>query len=94
MALGQNNLAKWLHGFYSSYAAPFAYKVDTLRGLCGSAAQLKEFKRQLKKSLAELVNVGSIEEWSIDVDDLVQIERKPSVSQRRHLTKVRPIKRR
>lgn len=93
MALGQNNLAKWLHGFYSSHAAPFAYKVDTLRGLCGSAAELKKFKQGLKKSLAELADVGAIEAWSIDADDLVQIERKPSPSQRKHLTKVKAAKR-
>lgn len=93
MALGQNNLAKWLHGFYSSHAAPFAYKVDTLRGLCGSTAELKKFKQGLKKSLAELVDVGAIEAWSIDADDLVQIERKPSPSQRKHLTKAKAPKR-
>jgi len=93
MALGQNNLAKWLHGFYSSHAAPFAYKVDTLRGLCGSTAELKKFKQVLKKSLTELAGVGAIEAWSIDSDDLVQIERKPSPSQRKHLTKVKAAKR-
>lgn len=92
-ALGQNNLAKWLHGFYSSHAAPFAYKVDTLRGLCGSTAELKKFKQGLKKSLAELADVGAIEAWSIDADDLVQIERKPSPSQRKHLTKAKAVKR-
>lgn len=94
MALGQNNLAKWLHGFYSSHAAPFAYKVDTLRGLCGSTAELKKFKQVLKKSLVDLVNVGAIEAWSIDSDDLVQIERKPSPSQRKHLTKAKAAKKR
>jgi hypothetical protein len=93
MALGQNNLAKWLHGFYSSHAAPFAYKVDTLRGLCGSRAELKKFKQVLKKSLAELAEVGAIEAWSIDADDLVQIERKPSHSQRKHLIKAKTAKR-
>jgi hypothetical protein len=93
MALGQNNLAKWLHGFYSSHAAPFAYKVETLRGLCGSTAELKKFKQVLKKSLAELADVGAIETWSIDSDDLVQIERKPSASQRKHLAKAKSVKR-
>ena len=93
-ALGKNNLAKWLHGFYASHAAPFAYKVDTLRGLCGSTAELKKFKQVLKKSLAELADVGAIEAWSIDSDDLVQIERKPSPSQRKHLTKAKTAKKR
>ena len=30
MALGRNNIDKWLHGFYASHAAPFPYKVKTL----------------------------------------------------------------
>lgn len=29
-------LAQWLHGFYSTHANPFRYKVETLRFLCGS----------------------------------------------------------
>jgi hypothetical protein len=29
-------LAQWLHGFYSSHADPFPYKVATLHRLCGS----------------------------------------------------------
>ncbi len=93
MALGQNNLAKWLHGFYSSHAAPFAYKVETLRGLCGSTTTNKAFKGALKKALVELTDVGAIKAWSIDSDDLVQIERKPSPSQRKHLTKAKAAKR-
>lgn len=29
-------LAQWLHGFYSTHAAPFPVKVETLHKLCGS----------------------------------------------------------
>lgn len=84
MALGQNNLAKWLHGFYSSHAAPFAYKVETLHGLCSSTSNIREFRRSLKKALDELMRVCAIKEWEI-TDDLVEIERLPSRSQRKHL---------
>lgn len=35
-ALRGHPLAQWLHGFYSSHASPFPYKVDTLHTLCGS----------------------------------------------------------
>ena len=52
-ALGQNNLAKWLHGFYTTHAAPFGYKVGTLQKLCGSGANLREFRRLLKAALAK-----------------------------------------
>jgi hypothetical protein len=48
-------LALWLHGFYSTHARPFDYRVDTLHKLCGSeAAELKSFKQNLKEALLDL----------------------------------------
>jgi TrfA protein len=91
MSLGQNNLAKWLHGFYSTHAAPFPYKVETLLKLCGSTTTLKEFKRKLKQALPELVNVGAIQSWSLDESDLVHIERIPTPSQMKHLAKKKRV---
>ena len=85
MSLGQNNLAKWLHGFYSTHAAPFPYKVETILKLCGSTTTLKAFKVALKKSLTELVTVEAIQSWSIDASDLVHIERMPTPTQMKHL---------
>jgi hypothetical protein len=35
-ALIGHPLAQWLHGFYSTHAAPIPYKAETLRRLCGS----------------------------------------------------------
>lgn len=35
-ALRGHPLAQWLHGFYSSHASPYPYKVATLHRLCGS----------------------------------------------------------
>ncbi|SPD48425.1 plasmid replication initiator TrfA [Cupriavidus neocaledonicus] len=35
-ALRGHPLAQWLHGFYSTHAAPHPYKVETLHRLCGS----------------------------------------------------------
>lgn len=90
MALGQNNLAKWLHGFYSSHASPFAYKVATLLQLCGSTTTRKGFKVALKKSLTELVTTGAIQSWDIDENDLVQIKRIPTPAQVKHLTRKKP----
>lgn len=90
LALGQNSLAKWLHGFYASHARPFDYKVETLRGLCGSTAAAKEFKRLLKESLANLVDVGALVSWAIDAKtDLVSVVRVPSPTQLKHLTKAK-----
>lgn len=94
MALGANNLAKWLHGHYSTHAKPFPYKVQTLRELSGSeAGQLYKFRQQLKQALDLLVNVGCLVSWSIDDADLVHVVRPPSASQRRHLAKKAPPKR-
>jgi hypothetical protein len=65
-SLGQNNLAKWLHGFYSSHDQPYPYKAETLQRLCGSASPLREFRRLLKKALGLLVELGTITSWSLD----------------------------
>ena len=89
-SLGQNSLAKWLHGFYTSHAAPFPYKVETLQKLCGSSATLREFRRLLKAALTKLVGIGAISDWEIDPEsDLVAVNKKPSSTQRKHLAKAK-----
>lgn len=85
-ALGKNNLAKWLQGFYSSHAKPYPIKVATLRKLCGSDEVLRNFKVRLKAALDELVQVGTIKSWDIK-DDLVSVVVVPSKSQLKHLAK-------
>ena len=84
-ALGRNNLAKWAHGFYTSHAKPFAYNVDTLWKLTGSTSQRKEFRRMLQAALTALVEIGAINSFEIDADDLVHVRRTPSKSQGKHL---------
>lgn len=87
-ALGQNSLAKWLHGFYASHAAPYAYKVETLSKLSGSIAELKEYRRLLRAALDKLMEIGALTSWDIDHDsDLVTVSKRPSRSQTKHLTK-------
>lgn len=87
-ALGNNNLSKWLHGFYSSHASPYPYKVATLKELCGSTSKdLRDFRRMLKKSLDDLVGVGCIESWEITDRDLVAVTKVPTPSQQRHILK-------
>lgn len=66
-------LAQWLHAFYSTHQQPFPYKVETLKGLCGSDVKhLYQFKYKLKKSLADLSTATG---WvcSIDERDLVHV---------------------
>lgn len=87
LALGKNNLAKFLLDLYASHAKPFPYKVETLRDLSGSTTTVKAFKQSLKKALDALKAVGAILNWSIDEHELVHVARSPSDSQRKHLAK-------
>lgn len=82
-----DSLAKWLHGFYSTHAAPLRYKVATILELCGSTtSRLVDFRVALRKALDKLKTVNAITSWSIDAKtDLVTVRRKGSVSQQRHL---------
>jgi hypothetical protein len=70
-------LAKWLHGFYFTHREPFGYKVETLKGLCGSSAQqLYHFRNGLKKALDVLVEAGFLKSWKIDsMTDVVTVVR-------------------
>lgn len=88
-ALGKNNLAKWLQGFYASHAKPFPYKVETIFNLCGSTTErLGDFRKLLRTALVQLVDVGSIKSWSIDPKtDLVEVINAPSQTQLKHLSK-------
>ena len=86
--LGNANLAKWLHGFYSSHAVQLPYKVSTIRDLCGAKAtqRLGDFRKLLRTSLDLLVTrETSVTGWSIDENDCVVVTRRPSNSQRNHL---------
>lgn len=84
-ALKKQPLAQWLHGFYSTHAAPFPYKVETLHRLCGSEAErMDHFREKLRKAL-DAVAQATGWAWEIDDADLVQINRQPTGSQTRHL---------
>lgn len=77
-SLGRNNVAKWLHGFYSSHEQPpYPYKVETLQRLCGSTSTRKEFRQRLRLALEKLVDLGTITSWEIDgTTDLVKVNKK------------------
>lgn len=87
--LKKNALAQWLHGFYSSHAKPLAYKVATLKVLCGSKAErLTDFRKALRVALDKVKDVGALVSWEIDPEtDLVKVKRKASASQMRHLAR-------
>lgn len=72
--LKSKSIAKWLHGFYSTHTNPHPYKVETLKILCGSKAELKGFRQILKRSLSDVCTVTGWTCW-IDESDLVNVKK-------------------
>lgn len=88
--LRRKPIALWLHGWYTSHAEPYDIKIETLRSLCGSRTKLlKKFKDLLFVALDDIKAIGVISEWSLrgDNKEIVHVERAPSPSQRRHLSR-------
>jgi hypothetical protein len=78
-------LALWLDAFYASHEKPFAYKVETLRELCGSRTEnLRRFRAALRVALGELQKTNAIASWEIDAkSDLVCVDKVPTITCRR-----------
>lgn len=73
----QTDLAKWLHGFYSSHSSPYPMKVTTLKHLCGSECnRLSDYRGKLRNALGELTRHGVLESWEIDRQDKVHVQKK------------------
>jgi hypothetical protein len=90
-ALKGKPLALWLHGFYSTHAAPIPYKVETLHGLCGSTTKsIRKFKQNLKIAFTDLAQLTTIS--GEITGDLVQVTRSPSAAQAKHIKKNSPRK--
>lgn len=84
-ALKRQPLAQWLHGFYTTHAAPYPLKVETIHRLSGSETeQLFHFREKLRKALGAVAEATGWT-WEIDDADLVQIHKTPTGSQARHL---------
>jgi hypothetical protein len=84
------DLARWLHLYLATHAAPFPVKVATLKDLSGSrVAALRKFRQLLRRALADLQVNGDITAWEIDTHDLVHVERGETVthSQRQHVAR-------
>jgi hypothetical protein len=78
--LKQNQLAKWLHGFYASHAHPYPVKVTTLRAMSGSESEaLFHFRDKLREALT-IVAKSTGWTWKIDKNDLVHIDKTESVN--------------
>ena len=77
LALKGQPLAQWLHGFYSSHAKPYPYKVETVKELCGSdTRELFHFRAELRQALMTLTSItGWL--WKIDTGDLLHLFKRP-----------------
>jgi hypothetical protein len=84
-----SELAKWLHLWIIGNAEQYKHKVETIRELCGSTIKdIHSFRQTLRRALDLLKEAGIITAWQIDPQsDLVTIERTPSESQQKHITK-------
>jgi hypothetical protein len=90
LQLRGKDLARWLHVYLATHAAPFPVKVATLKDLSGSrTATLRTFRQMLKRALTDLQVNGDIVAWEIDDTDLVHVDRGAAIttSQRRHLAR-------
>lgn len=58
-ALGKRQLAKWLHGFYSSHKEPYPLKIDTLYKLCGSRTGNEAKFAQMLREALDAISVAS-----------------------------------
>jgi hypothetical protein len=88
LQLRGKDLARWLHLYLATHAAPFPVKVATLKDLSGSrTTALWKFRQRLKRALTDLQVNGDLVAWEIDDTDLVHVDRGEAIttSQRRHL---------
>lgn len=75
-------LAKFLHAYYSTHAAPYALKVLSLRELSGSkSGRVTDFRKALRAALDQLVAQDFLDDWSIDHADVVHVVRKSKARQ-------------
>ena len=73
--LGQDHLAKWLHGFYSSHQAPYAIKMQALREWSGSSAEeMWKFRQQLREAMGR-VAAETGWHWELDREDRLHVIR-------------------
>lgn len=90
-ALDGRQLAQWLHGFYASHAKPFPMRMETLLKLAGSENDSpRSAQQKLRQALDAVAEASAAhgEGFSYEIrGDMVHVEKRPSVTQRRHLAK-------
>ncbi len=70
-------LSKWLHAFYSSHEKPYPLKVSTIFNLCGTRTKkFSHFKETLREALSNLIKIGFLKDFYIDVSNTLHVLRK------------------
>lgn len=63
-------LTQWLHAYLATHAKPLPIALSLLRSLSGSkVAELRMFRRSLKKAADRLVACGFLKSWTVNADD-------------------------
>jgi len=71
-----DGIATWLHSYYASHSKPYPVKLGTLKFGAGLGAMCDfETKRNIRRALCELKDVGFLESFKI-VGELVHVIRK------------------
>jgi diaminopimelate decarboxylase len=90
-ALHGQQLAQWLHGFYSSHAKPYPITTATLHKLSGSEnSDMHSWTQKLRKSLTAVAAASKAHGQGFGftlLGGLVSIGKSGSGSQRKHLAK-------
>ena len=76
ISLGRHVLAKWMLSFLYSHKYPKPYPVERYWDLSGSRAKTRKgFRQTLKKALDALIEIGFLENYTIDKDGYVYVVR-------------------
>jgi hypothetical protein len=72
--IGDNQLARWLYNFYESHKEPIPFKIELIKNLCRSEANIYKFRSMLKEALLIVkkgyIAVGRVFEYEIKDDTL------------------------
>jgi len=71
-------LARWLHGYWASHDCIYPIHANTLQDFCGSKASPKEFRRLVRKALAELLAMGFLASGSISRKGYIEAVKAPT----------------
>ena len=86
-ALGRNNTAKSMYGYYATHINPIAHKFETLTGIAGLAnTNKRQTKAAIIKAHEAMKNVGILKSYTV-TPETIKADLNHSESQERAITK-------